>query len=79
MDLYDENRTLNRSGPVARRQRSDHWSGWTDLEVGLLDNYGNLSYSKLGFDRDNGRYSVLIMKPDARTGRKDVVSRVCIC
>lgn len=40
MDLYNENRTLINSGPLARRQRSENWSGWTDLEVGLLDNYG---------------------------------------
>ncbi|KAF8575974.1 hypothetical protein K439DRAFT_1419330 [Ramaria rubella] len=55
MDLYNENRTLVHSGPLARRQET--WNGWTDLEVGLLDNY------------------LLIIKPETRTGAKDVISR----
>lgn len=40
MDLYDERRTLNYSGTLARRQRSEtDWRGWHDYLVALLDNY----------------------------------------
>ncbi|KAF8507665.1 hypothetical protein JB92DRAFT_2832700 [Gautieria morchelliformis] len=72
MDLYNENRTLIYSGPLARKQRSEHWGGWTDLEVGLLDNYGGYLYVISSLVVDD--CPVLITKPDT-TGRNDVVSR----
>ncbi|ELU40640.1 RhoGEF domain-containing protein [Rhizoctonia solani AG-1 IA] len=37
---YDEHRQLFMAGPLSRRQRRDvEWHGWSDLYVGLLDNY----------------------------------------
>ncbi|KAH7341545.1 CNH domain-containing protein [Rhizoctonia solani] len=40
LDWYDEHRQLFMDGPLARRQRRDvEWHGWSDLHVGLLDNY----------------------------------------
>jgi hypothetical protein len=40
LDWYDEHRQLFMAGPLSRRQRRDvEWHGWSDLYVGLLDNY----------------------------------------
>lgn len=38
MDLYEPGRTLIHSGPLVRKIREE-WSGWTDLQVALLDNF----------------------------------------
>ncbi|CAE6475856.1 unnamed protein product [Rhizoctonia solani] len=40
LDWYDEHRQLFMAGPLSRRQRRDvEWHGWSDLYVGILDNY----------------------------------------
>ncbi|KAF8506144.1 hypothetical protein BU17DRAFT_101003 [Hysterangium stoloniferum] len=39
MDLYAESRTLVYLNPLARKQRSENWSRWTDFDIALLDNY----------------------------------------
>jgi hypothetical protein len=45
MDLYNEQRTLVHSGPLARKNRTNDasdWHVWNDVELQLLDNYGRL-------------------------------------
>lgn len=40
LDWYDNHRQMFMQGPLSRRTRRDvEWHGWSDLYVGLLDNY----------------------------------------
>ncbi|EKM58279.1 uncharacterized protein PHACADRAFT_140069, partial [Phanerochaete carnosa HHB-10118-sp] len=62
LDLYDESRTLQYSGPLARRytSRTEVTYTWVDLHVALLDNY------------------LLLLKPEIRSNgstRHNVISR----
>lgn len=57
MDLYEPGRTLIHSGPLVRKIREE-WSGWTDLQVALLDNFMLLTREEA---RPNGQIKRYLM------------------
>ncbi|KAG9088881.1 hypothetical protein FRC06_001802 [Ceratobasidium sp. 370] len=62
LDWYDERRQLFIQGPLARRNRREvEWHGWTDLYVGVLDNY--LVVTKELSNRGGGEQYNVVSRP----------------
>lgn len=76
LDLYDDNRTLIHSGPLARRYKTDQWA---DLHVALLDNYRRSAFMRLCSLLIVSDNTVLILKPETRSSgavKYSIISRV---
>ncbi|KAG9123304.1 hypothetical protein FRC07_015127 [Ceratobasidium sp. 392] len=62
LDWYDEGRQLFIQGPLARRNRREvEWHGWSDLYVGVLDNY--LVVTKEVTTRGGGEQYNVVSRP----------------
>ncbi|KAG8792825.1 hypothetical protein FRC12_004768 [Ceratobasidium sp. 428] len=62
LDWYDERRQLFIQGPLARRNRREvEWHGWSDLYVGVLDNY--LVVTKEVTTRGGGEQYNVVSRP----------------
>ncbi|KAG8683640.1 hypothetical protein FRC08_014161 [Ceratobasidium sp. 394] len=62
LDWYDERRQLFIQGPLSRRNRREvEWHGWSDLYVGVLDNY--LVVTKEVSNRGGGEQYNVVSRP----------------